>query len=125
MTSLQFAKAECANYEPNGGCAGVGIRENGSLYSFGRKPNCVLGTPGIRCEYFEQCVAPLRERSEVPLLRKEYEEAWDIYRKAGNVPSAIPKPCRQCGKPRRAGKQLCDACATANQREANRRKNLK
>lgn len=49
-TPLQMAKAECANYESDGSCHGVGMRY----------PKCMLAD-GKRCQYFEECVLPLPE----------------------------------------------------------------
>jgi hypothetical protein len=60
MTALQVAKAECANCDSAGSCAGVGIADDLSSYVFRQPGTCYLAEKPIkRCAYFEQCVAPL------------------------------------------------------------------
>jgi len=60
MTALQVAKAECANCDGAGNCAGVGIADNLSSYVFRQPGKCYLGEQPIkRCAHFEQCVVPL------------------------------------------------------------------
>jgi hypothetical protein len=60
MTSLQVAKAECANCDSAGNCSGVGIADNLSSYMFRQPGKCYLAEQSIRrCTYFEQCVVPL------------------------------------------------------------------
>ena len=59
MTALQVAKAECANCDSAGNCAGVGIADDLSTYMFRQPGTCYLAEQPIkRCAYFEQCVAP-------------------------------------------------------------------
>ena len=65
MTALQVAKEECANCDSAGNCAGIGIRDDLSLYRFRSEGKCWLapdaeGTIG-RCPHFEECVAPLAQ----------------------------------------------------------------
>jgi hypothetical protein len=60
MTALQVAKAECANCDSAGNCAGVDIADDLSSYVFREPGICYLAEKPIkRCAYFEQCVAPL------------------------------------------------------------------
>lgn len=60
MTALQVAKAECANCDSAGNCAGVGIADGPSCYMFRRPGKCYLAEQPIRrCRYFEQYVAPI------------------------------------------------------------------
>lgn len=125
MTPLQFAKAECANYEADGACAGLGIRDDGSPYSFGRKPKCVLSL-GQPCRYFEECILPMHtdtSKQEGMNLAKSREEATQIYRKG--VQGGILKPkarlCPRCKYrelvPRH---RVCYVCADKAKKEANR-----
>jgi len=121
MTPLQFAKEQCANFD-EGACKGIGIRDNGSLFSFGRKPKCVLGQSGVRCPYFEECVAPMG--CEDPRQREERNEALRVYRLGSNAPKfkhQTGRICRVCKtrelEPRR---QLCYICAEQRVRQANR-----
>lgn len=126
MTPLQFAKEQCANYRPEG-CAGIGIRDNGELYSFGAKPRCVLGTPGVRCSYFEECVMPMG--SEDPRVRAERNEAIRLYRVSSNAPKApqeLGRICPVCQRrelePRR---RLCYVCAAESRRKSQRAANTR
>jgi len=60
MTALQLAKAECANCDSAGNCAGVGIADDLSSHLFRQPGKCYLAEQPIkRCAYFEHCVAPL------------------------------------------------------------------
>lgn len=60
MTALQVAKAECANCDSVGNCAGVGIADDLSSHIFRQPGKCYLAEQPIgRCAYFERCVAPL------------------------------------------------------------------
>ena len=87
MTPLQFAKAECSNYN-DGACKGIGIRDDGSLYSFGKSSQCALSKlPIQRCIFFEQCVAPIADQRKPPYVKantelrhKESVEAVKLYR---------------------------------------------
>lgn len=60
MTPLQIAKDHCANWRNDGkGCLGAIIDDDLQIRRCRPKPKCVLGTPGERCAYFEECVAPM------------------------------------------------------------------
>ena len=65
MTVLQVAKAECANCDSAGNCAGVGIADDLSNYRFRKPGKCWLAPDEqgkiTRCQYFEECVAPLAQ----------------------------------------------------------------
>jgi len=63
MTPFQFAKAECSNYI-DGACKGIGINDDGTQFSFGPKPKCVLSNSGTRCAFFEECVLPMIPKIE-------------------------------------------------------------
>ncbi len=57
MTPLQFAKAQCCNYENDGTCTGVGYDNKGNPKRFSNgKTKCVLSDPAVRCGFFEECV---------------------------------------------------------------------
>ena len=62
MTALQVAKAECANCDGAGNCAGIGIADDLSCYTFRQPGKCWLAPDDDRkikrCQYFEECVAP-------------------------------------------------------------------
>lgn len=111
MTPLQFAKEQCSNYQPDGSCLGMGIRDDGSAYSFGRKPRCVLADRQ-RCLFFEECVLPTHRenlilRQQVADVKADYLHSIGVVHK-GRV-------CPQCQmrilEPRR---RLCGHCASKN-----------
>jgi len=80
-TPLQLAKAHCANWD-NGDCKGIGIADDGSLFRFQSPRTCILGERGERCEYFEECVAPMAGSILNRLQRKAFEDALEAYRMA-------------------------------------------
>ena len=114
-TPLQFAKEQCANYADDGSCKGIGIRDDGSPFIFGKKPACVLAnrTP---CRYFEECVLPMGIElcnARNVQREKERQEAKDLYaRFAPQFSKQKRKTCKACNKrevePRH---QLCPICA--------------
>lgn len=128
MTALQFARLECSNFESDGRCKGLTIADDGRVSRMKNAPaKCTLGTAGVRCQFFEECVAPMASRiepirSDLIVRRKEYEEAVREYRLSANVPQAAKRACK-CGRPLEPYKQLCYVCREATRKEANRRKN--
>ena len=129
MTPLQFARAECANFDATtGACKGIGIKDDGSLFSFGSKPACVLNnrTP---CPYFEECVLPMgidpvNARNLVRI--KERDEARYLYAQFSPTYSKqTGRVCPVCKErnlePRR---RLCYVCADAN-RKASKRESMR
>ncbi len=124
MTPLQFAKASCSNWEWNGACAGIGISDDGSLYSFGRKPKCVLGTTE-RCQFFEECVMPTTENLDTARgqqLAKEHEQARKLYRLntgARQLGGQTGRICPQCkDRELEPYRRLCYVCAAENKLKA-------
>lgn len=115
MTPLQFAKEQCSNYEKDGSCAGIGIKDDGSLFSFGKKPACVLGDKQ-RCQFFEECVLPMR--SDNPMMKQKIAEVnADYLHSVGVIHKG--RVCPQCQMrilPPRA--RLCGQCAIKNRRQA-------
>lgn len=124
MTPFQFAKEQCSNFN-NGACAGIGIKDDGSAYCFGAKPACVLGTRGVRCEYFEQCVLPMDIEpcnARNIIRRQEQQDMAKMYRRetgAAKPGGHTGRICPQCQhrelEPRR---RLCYECASQNKRQA-------
>lgn len=88
VTPLQFAKEQCSNYQRDGSCLGMGIRDDGSGYSFGRKAKCVLDTKE-RCAFFEACVIRMgvrpgdatnaTQRTRLEKLKADRDEAKRLY----------------------------------------------
>lgn len=89
MTPLQFAQAWCANWQPGGSCLGVNIHDDLTQRIGTPKPKCVCGD--ARCEYFEQCVAPVAKRLELPRPAVEAKEAIYAYKQRTGALLAYPK----------------------------------
>src|SRR5438093_8001705 len=123
MTPLQAAKAECDNCDSAGNCAGIGIRDDLSLYRFRSEGKCWLATDAEgkigRCTHFEGCIAPLaqgRARAAVTQEQKhaatKLAEGVRAYEMAV-MPTPITKnaKCRCCRRDVIAPKRLCEQCA--------------
>jgi hypothetical protein len=122
MTALQIAYAHCANWRKDGkGCLGAMIDDDLQIRRIHGRPKCLLGTPGERCEYFEECVAPMGPSIYDARQRAEFEAAVRDYRLAAKLPAAEERPCPVCGGPIGKGRRFCDECAAAKRREATRR----
>jgi hypothetical protein len=123
MTPLQFARAQCANFDSTtGGCKGIGIKDDGSLFNFGKKPHCVLAD-NKPCAYFETCVLPMGidPCNAVNKVRAEHQaEAKHIYAQfSPNYHKTPPRKCRACHRrPVAGGKRYCPECAEDRKRKA-------
>lgn len=125
MTPLQIAIEHCANYR-GGRCTGMGINDDGSLFRFRSEGKCEIGIPGVRCSYFEECVAPFRP--DDLKVRAEHEAAVREYRRAANVPKPNQnvRVCPVCNKRElEYRKKRCYACQEEFEKQANRIKNQK
>ena len=121
MTALQIAQAHCANWRSDGkGCLGAMIDDDLQIRRCSPKPKCVLGTPGERCLYFEECVAPMAASIENLKVRTEFEAAVRNYRLAAKLQCADERPCPMCGRPLDPGRRFCRECA-AKRRRINQR----
>lgn len=118
MTTLQIAHAECANWDGKK-CCGFQITNDLRTVAGKPLPRCVLGTPGIRCTYFEECVAPMVKHMEPPSRKAAFEEALYHYRRAANVPTNA-KRCRDCNGVTTSTKRLCSLCAEKRRLASNR-----
>lgn len=115
MTPFQFAKEQCSNYQADGSCLGVGIRDNGRLYSFGKKAKCLLAD-GQRCQFFEDCVLPMG--FEDPIKRQQASEMKADYLHSIGV-THKGRVCPQCNMRILAPRaRLCGQCAVKNRRAA-------
>lgn len=124
MTSLQFAKRECANFEHDGSCKGIGIKDDGSLYSFGKKPACVLGRR-IPCPYFEECVLPMGIETGTAsgmVRARDRDQARHEY--ARFSPTFSKQKGRRCQVCKRREvekhKRFCYVCAAARKQRSDR-----
>jgi len=121
MTALQIAYAECANWRKDGkGCLGAVIDDDLQIRRCFPRPRCVLGTPGERCLYFEECVAPMAPSIDNPNRRLEFEAAVRDYRLAAKLPCADDRPCPVCGRPMEPRQRFCEICASRRRKETKR-----
>jgi hypothetical protein len=121
MTALQIAYAECANWRKDGkGCLGAIIDDDLQIRRCNPKPKCVLGTPGERCRYFEECVAPMGPGIYNEAYRVAFMAAIRDYRLAAKLPCAEERPCPMCGRPMEPRQRFCVACAAERRRETKR-----
>jgi hypothetical protein len=123
MTPLQVAKQECANCDSAGNCAGIGIADDLSCCMFRKPGKCWLAPDEQgnikRCQYFEQCVAPLakaRTRNaatqEQKLAAARLTEGLRAYEVAViPAPTAKYAKCKDCQRDVIAPKRRCQQCA--------------
>jgi hypothetical protein len=132
MTPIQVAKAECANCDSAGNCAGIGFADNGSLYRFRQPGKCWLAPDEHgqikRCQYFEQCVAPLAKKRVQAASTQEQQhaaaslaEGVHAYEKAVMpVPTIKFAKCKRCQRQVYPPKRLCEQCAKNSTLKAKR-----
>jgi hypothetical protein len=129
MTALQVAKVECANCDSAGNCAGVGIADDLSCYTFRQPGKCYLAEQPIkRCVYFEQCVAPLARKRAQAASTQELQRVVSslaagirAYEMAVmSVPTAKWAKCKNCHRRVHAPKRLCEQCARNSTLKAKR-----
>ena len=120
MTALQVAKAECANCDSAGNCAGVGIADDLSSYMFRQSGKCYLAEQPIkRCVYFEQCVALTAKKHAQAATSNEQQRAAASLAEGVHayelavmaVPTAKYAKCKSCHRRVHAPKRLCGHCA--------------
>lgn len=132
MRPHTFAKQECANYEANGECLGITITDDLEQTRFGPLSKCKL-LARERCAYFEDCVLPMVNWTQDPLMLKERTEAKRLYAKwaakAEGVIGARPATgiladgdlCPDCKKHSRpSGAMRCPVCAKKRQKSMSR-----
>jgi hypothetical protein len=123
MTPLQVAKAECANCDSAGHCSGVAIADDLSCNVFRKPGKCWLSPDDQgkikRCQYFEQCVAPLaKKRAQAASSQEQGRAATSLavgvhaYEVAVMpVPTVKYAKCKSCHRRVHAPKRLCGKCA--------------
>ena len=123
MTALQVAIAECANCDSAGNCSGIGIADDLSCYMFRTPGKCWLAPDEqgkiTRCQYFEECVAPLaKKRAQAASTLEQQRAATSLaegvhaYEMAVmSVPTAKYAKCSSCHRRVCAPKRLCTQCA--------------
>lgn len=122
MTPLQIASAHCANYRDGGRCQKIIIQDDGSLVRRPSMPDrCNIGTPGTRCQYFEECVMPMGPKIDNPYKKQEFLSAiHDYQHTSGYLPAAKERFCPACGKPLERRKRFCPTCAQERHRNQTR-----
>jgi hypothetical protein len=123
MTALQVAKEECANCDSAGNCTGVGTVDDLSCYMFRQPGKCWLATDDDgkikRCQYFEECVAPLaKKRAHAAVTHDQRRATASIAEGVHAYEMAVmPVPtvkfakCKSCHRRVHAPKRLCERCA--------------
>jgi len=123
VTALQVAIAECANCDSAGNCSGIGIADDLSCYMFRTPGKCWLAPDEqgkiTRCQYFEECVAPLaKKRAQAASTLEQQRAATSLaegvhaYEMAVmSVPTAKYAKCSSCHRRVCAPKRLCTQCA--------------
>jgi len=120
VSAKSLARAECANFQNDGTCIGVGFDRMCWPAACEGEP-CVVGKPGERCGYFEVVVLPLAKRAS--LKAHEYPgAARDYYRLIGRdaAPVLTLRKCPECGDPLPIRKRFCDRCRAARRRRSER-----
>src|SRR5512137_2786481 len=98
MTPLQIAREHCANWQCDGSCLGAMIDDDLQIRRCRPKPKCVVGTTGVRCQYFEECLLPMGRSIDNPNYRQQFEEGIQQYRLANKMPDPEKRPCPGCGR---------------------------
>ena len=120
MTPLQFIAADCANHEPDGSCRGIMIAPDLSMRVCRPLPRCLIAE-GKRCQYFEDCVAPMADWTTDSRLTASRQAAVAEYRAITNQKIKISRPCPDCGAAMQPSKRCCPACAIKRRRATYRR----
>lgn len=109
MTPLQLVRAECANYEHNGGCLGAMLGDDGRVIYCTARPRCLLAEQQ-RCAYFEANIAPMQHIATEPQRAAEVQVAVREYRKQTQQEEEVPPVGFNCGRPGVRRKEYCPAC---------------
>src|SRR5262245_44168879 len=128
MTLLGAAKAHCDNYQTDGSCLGIRIRDDLSLYRFRKEGLPCLLADRERCPHFEEIVVPMRMSYETPqatLRAKAKEAAVSAYLKLHKLITQkieAKRECRECRRVGVNGNQLfCYKCSEKRHRASKRR----
>jgi len=117
---LQVAKAECANCDSAGNCAGIGIGDDLRCFMFRQPGKCWLAPDEQgkirRCPYFEQTVLP-----QVPAsVGEEYRKSLPADAKT-TVKQQATKLCLDCRRREvRPRQKYCFTCARIRKRASKR-----
>ena len=120
MTPIQFVHEECANHQHDGSCLGVMINVDLSLSGCGPLPRCRVAD-GERCQYCDECVAPMADMVTEPRQAAEIREAVTEYREITNQKRLASRPCPDCGEACQPRKRFCPSCVDKRRKAAKRR----
>jgi hypothetical protein len=120
MTPLQLAHTHRANWNADGSCLGAIIDDDLQIRRCRPRPRCIVGTPGQRCSYFEECILPMERSLHDSGQRQQFNDAARQYRLAANVSSQEKRACPDCGRPMEPRQRFCPICADSRRRETNR-----
>jgi hypothetical protein len=112
MTPHQVAKEFCANFSRGGRCV------------LKRCP-CVLSQIGVRCDYFDEAVAPMAENNRWPGVKNQSDKVKELAEAVRSYQSQVTarRVCPDCNerelKPRH---RFCDVCTDRRKRKSNRKR---
>jgi hypothetical protein len=113
MTAQQIAAQHCGNYNRDGSCLGAVIEDDLQTRVCRPKPKCCVGTPGVRCTYFERCVAPMNHgdwpKLKSAALHQAFAEAFLRYERAAKIAPAKARVC-VCGRELEPRHRKCYQC---------------
>lgn len=89
MTPLQFAHAECPNYK-EGRCLGMRIADDLSPLIGKPRERCNIDVES--CDYFEECVAPMRHYVTDEKKQKSYLYAMFLYKESLKKRKVVSTP---------------------------------
>ena len=128
MTPLQAVKAHCDNYQSDGTCLGIRIRDDLSLYRFRHEGLPCLLADRKRCEHFEEIVVPMKMSYETPestVRAKSKEKSVSTYLKLHKLipqKTEAKRVCRECRRVEVNGNQIfCYKCSEKRHKISKRR----
>jgi hypothetical protein len=121
MTPLQFAHAECANFNPDGSCLGTRFSDTLQSLPSRPQPKCLLAD-NKRCAYFEECVLPMAAMVSDPAKSKSYLDAVANYRFQHHI-SGLSRRCPECGGPLPTRKRFCAGCTSKHRKKTYQKSN--
>jgi hypothetical protein len=122
MTPLRAAKAHCANYQQDGSCLGIALRDDLSMYRFRKEGLPCLLCSGERCASFEEIIVPMRP--ELPGQAKSLASAVNAYQRKHKLQSLV-RFCPECNEtPLLARQRLCANCRAQHRRETHQKYNF-
>lgn len=117
ITFLEMAKQQCPNYAFDG-CDNIMITDSLRLVRRELLQKCLLALKK-RCDYFEECVAPMVNYISDLDKSKEYSGAISEYKELHHI-SEISRKCPSCDEPLPARKRFCAKCTLQRRQKANR-----